>query len=69
MMEDVEEARASRMDEWIVWEAEEGIAPRAHNCLPLSFVLTHFYFFCKGDSYSETCTQRTLGAEDFLCCS
>jgi hypothetical protein len=27
---DVEEARASRMDEWIVWEAEEGVSPRGH---------------------------------------
>jgi hypothetical protein len=28
---DVGEARASRTNEWIAWEAEEGVARDAHN--------------------------------------
>jgi hypothetical protein len=31
----------------------------------LSFV--NQFVSCKGDLYLETCAQRTLGAEDFLC--
>jgi hypothetical protein len=40
---DVDKACAARMDEWIVWEAEEeglGVANK-----PLSFLFPHFFSF------------------------
>jgi hypothetical protein len=36
---DAEEAQAARMDEWIVWEEEEGVAWGIDDWLPLPFLI------------------------------
>ena len=35
---DVEEARATKMDEWIVWEAEERVSQWAHIIISFSYL-------------------------------
>jgi hypothetical protein len=70
---DVEEAHASRLDQWIIWETGEeggGVADNWCSAFVFSFFVFHHKILaisCKGDPYPAICAQRTLGAEDFLC--
>jgi len=68
---DEDQARAEKMDQWIAWEAEERgrheeRAEAEFDTFFFSFLF--FSFICSGDSYSGLCAQRTLRAEDFICC-
>jgi hypothetical protein len=59
---DVEGARASRMDEWIVWEAEKGCAQ-----LITLFLLFSYSFILVWRTHTPRPAQNaTLRAEDFF---
>jgi hypothetical protein len=59
--EDEEEARAARLDGWIIWEAEERGAnlTTLFSCVPSCTFFLVITSFVKGDSYPEFCAQRT----------
>jgi len=55
-------ARAARMDEWVVWEAEK-VAPEGRSGY---FFLLSFYASVKGTHYPETCAQCDAKGGGFL---
>jgi hypothetical protein len=70
---DEDGARATRMDEWVVWETVERAAPGARVKLFFSFPFFSFvfplHFFCKGARIPSLAHNALPRAEDFLCSS
>jgi hypothetical protein len=58
---DEDSARAIMMDEWIVWEMRERVAPWGQFASPFLFSLS----FYNRDSYPGTCTQRDAEGRGF----
>jgi hypothetical protein len=66
---DEDGARAAKMDEWVVWEAEEGIAPPAKAKLFFPFS-SYFIYLCKGVLLPPRLAHSALWrSEDPFCCS
>jgi len=61
---DEDGARTVRMDEWVVWEAEE----RGGEVKLTTFFLCFYISFVRGTHTSRLAHSATLRAEDFLCC-
>jgi len=54
-------ARAVRMDEWVVWEVGDGIAPRGDGQIVAPFFSFFSVSICKGGTpVPGTCAQRTV---------
>jgi len=61
---DEDGARAAAMDKWVVWEAEERVAPGRQ----FDHLLLSLFSLCKGTHTPRLAHSAALRVEDLLCC-